>query len=263
VRPSFLGTADNRIFGVYHSPANTGKHSKSILLCHPFGHEYLCSYRIIRQLSDQLSRQGHHVLRFDWYGYGDSDGKPDKGNYTIWLNNIKDALDELLSTSGHTAASVVGLRMAGNLLSKASNDLSNVKNIILWDPVLSGKHWLNELKELHNSFLNKKYSRLKNLSSDKEFLGFPFSSSLQQEISSIDIPNHIPGNSCKLHLILSDGSNNCDSLVKKFQSIGTYEIISAPDIWNNHIFFDRVIMSSPAIAAIVQYFNELTICMNK
>jgi uncharacterized protein len=263
VRPSFLGTADNRIYGVYHSPTHTEKHSMSILLCHPFGQEYMRCYRIMRQLSDQLSGQGHHVMRFDWQGYGDSDGNPDQGNYTIWLNNIKDALDELLSTSGHTAAAVVGLRMTGTLLWKASNDLSNINNIILWDPVLSGTHWLNELKELHNSFLNKKYSGSKNLSSDKEYLGFPFSSHLQQEISSIDITNQIPSNSYKLHLILSDQNNYRDSLVNIIQSFGTYELISAPDIWNKPILFDRVIMSSPALAAIVQYFNELTTCMNK
>jgi pimeloyl-ACP methyl ester carboxylesterase len=202
--------------------------------------------------------QGHHVLRFDWHGYGDSDGKPDQGNYSIWLNNIKDALDELLSTSGHAEASIVGIRMAGTLLWKASNDLSNIDNFILWDPVLSGIHWINELKELHKSFLNKKYSRTKNLSTDKEYLGFPFSSKLQQEISSIDIANHIPSKSSKLHLILSDSNNNCDFFINKFQSICTYKIISAPDIWNKTILFDRVIMSSPAIGAIVQYFSELT-----
>ncbi len=48
---------------------------KSIVLCHPWGQEYLRAHRSMRQLGNLLAAAGHHVFRLDYFGTGDSGGR--------------------------------------------------------------------------------------------------------------------------------------------------------------------------------------------
>ena len=49
-----------------------GARQSAIVLCQPLGHGYLRAHRAFRNLAVSLASQGFHVLRFDYYGCGDS-----------------------------------------------------------------------------------------------------------------------------------------------------------------------------------------------
>ena len=75
MKPLFFGEANRRLYGVYHPPAKPSRHA--VLLCYPGMQEYNAAHWMFRRLATSLSREGHHVLRFDYYGTGDSDGETD------------------------------------------------------------------------------------------------------------------------------------------------------------------------------------------
>lgn len=259
MKPFFFGASEQRLFGVYHAPKNKAPHSQSILICSPISHEYMRSYHIIRQLSEKLANSGHHVLRFDWYGYGDSYGEPENGSISIWINNIQYALDELLSNSNTPIISIIGLRFGASILTKAIGQLKSIKNMVLWDPVISGKNWLQELNIMHANLL--KIAPLSNIdfTSDKEFLGLSYPLKLQEEIGSIDLlQDHITSNWNTL-LCISDKCDGYQNLVERFKSTShraTSEVINFSDIWNDYRSSDRVIISHPALPKIVKFFCE-------
>ena len=73
--PLYFGSKQRRLFGI-HEPAyaQVGP-PRAVLLCHAWGSEYLNSYRSMRFVADQLVAAGFHVMRFDYYGSGDSGGE--------------------------------------------------------------------------------------------------------------------------------------------------------------------------------------------
>ncbi|MGB5325788.1 MAG: hypothetical protein WBN40_10245, partial [Pseudomonadales bacterium] len=70
----FVGIPEKQIFATF-LPARDAENIKGgVLLCYPFGQEYLRAHRAFRQLATMLSRSGFHVLRIDYPGSGDSFG---------------------------------------------------------------------------------------------------------------------------------------------------------------------------------------------
>ena len=76
----FFGSSARQLFGAYHTPPSTVAERGGAVLCPSWGSEYQASHRILRRLATRLSESGYHVLRFDYYGTGDSAGGRDEGD---------------------------------------------------------------------------------------------------------------------------------------------------------------------------------------
>ena len=71
-------------------------------------------------LLEQLAAQGWHVLRFDYFGTGDSAGEFDEADLTGWEADIEQALDELLDMAGARKVALVGLRLGATLAARVA-----------------------------------------------------------------------------------------------------------------------------------------------
>ena len=111
--PLHFGSASERLFGVYHAPTAGVVRSTGIVVCAPFGHEYIRAHRPLRQLAVELAGSGYHVLRFDYYGCGDSDGNGEDASLERWLHDIETAANELKDTAQLSRLCLVGLRLGG------------------------------------------------------------------------------------------------------------------------------------------------------
>ena len=69
----FFGEDGNEIFGTYHAPGGMGTDALTVI-CPPLLAEYMSTQVALRELAISLSAAGHHVLRFDYRGTGDSAG---------------------------------------------------------------------------------------------------------------------------------------------------------------------------------------------
>lgn len=148
----FFGPKQSPLFGVYHPPARASAQKRGVILCPPIGTELLRSHRALRQLAALFAKSGIHVLRFDYYGTGDSSGDCLQGRVDLWLQDIETAAEELMAMANLDSVSIVGLRMGAVLAAMASPRLKKVDQLVLWDPVYDGRQYLAERIQVNDRY---------------------------------------------------------------------------------------------------------------
>jgi uncharacterized protein len=144
--PFLFGPPQRRLFGVFHAADPRKATPVAVLLCNPFGHEALRGHRFYRLLAERLSRQGVAALRFDYHGTGDSPGEDEDGDLAGWAQDVCEAHRELLRRSGAQEVTWFGARLGASLALKAARaSAPRVKRLVLWDTVLDGRMYLEEL----------------------------------------------------------------------------------------------------------------------
>ena len=152
--PFHFGESDRKLYGVFHHPEKRAPNAPAVLLLNPFGEEAVRANRIFKQLAERLARAGASVLRFDYYGSGDSDGDCRAVDLNGMIKDAKTAHDELEAMSGARRFIWIGLGLGGAVALRAAqqSDVTLAK-LILWDPVLNGADYLAQLRSAHVSML--------------------------------------------------------------------------------------------------------------
>lgn len=188
MNPFFFGTRQRRLFGVY-SPARASasgavgsSRTRAVVLCAPWGQEYLRAHRAIKQLATLLNQAGVHVLRFDWFGTGDSAGEMLDASLAGWQADLETAIDELKDTTDAARVGLVGLRLGGTLAAcVAARRPKDVDSLVLWDPVVSGEAYLKEL-------LAEAPARTPEHGGGHEVMGFALSDAMAAELRALVLP---------------------------------------------------------------------------
>lgn len=143
--PFYFGSSERQLFGIYDAPPCLSH--RGVILCYPWGEEYTNAHRCFGSLARRLARGGNHVLRFDYYGSGDSAGKGTETTLESWFENLEWALGELNDMAELRSIALIGLRLGGVITAKAALKYDIVKKLVLWDPVFDGQDYLKELFE--------------------------------------------------------------------------------------------------------------------
>jgi uncharacterized protein len=131
-----FGSRQRRLFGYYEPAQANSSKLRAVLLCHPMGNEQVFAYRSMRQLAARLVRAGFHVLRFDYFGTGDSYGDTGEGDLAGWCGDIETAIEELKEITGATKVDLAGLRLGANLSARVAADRpQEINKLILWEPL--------------------------------------------------------------------------------------------------------------------------------
>jgi pimeloyl-ACP methyl ester carboxylesterase len=187
--PFYFGREGMELFGCFHEPAPTVIRRCGVLICPPVGHEYVNSHRALRQLAARLAQAGFPVLRFDYSGCGDSTGEDERSSISRWLDDISTAIAQLRARAGVFQVCVIGLRLGGALAALAGSRRENFSSLVLWDPVVNGKGYLNELLSLQKEMLRfrPRPKRWKRSKAYIEVLGFPMSHLLHAQLEELDL----------------------------------------------------------------------------
>lgn len=188
MKPLFFGSSQQQLFGIYHPPLGSAKRTAhGVLLCYPGVQEYNTSHWAFRRLASLLTRQGFHVFRFDYFGTGDSAGQVREGRLPIWVENIREAASELADVSGARTLSVVGMRLGAVLAHRACAQGLTVKDLVLWEPVVSGRDYLEQLEGWDRTtklmFLHSSRTR----DQKGQLFGYPCPPDHRNAISEIDL----------------------------------------------------------------------------
>ncbi|MDD2720466.1 MAG: hydrolase 2, exosortase A system-associated [Gallionella sp.] len=142
IEPFFLDGGHGSLFCLHLYPANTPPRG-SILYLHPFAEEMHKSRRMASLQARRMAAQGYSVLQVDLTGCGDSAGDFADASWQIWLDDARRAHGWLASKA---AAPIIlwGLRTGASLAVDLARELSDIQQLILWQPVTNGDQYLNQ-----------------------------------------------------------------------------------------------------------------------
>jgi uncharacterized protein len=188
VSPLRFGSPQRELFGMLHQPERAAG-STGVLVCNPFGQEAVRSHRLFRVMAERLVRSGRWVMRFDYFGTGDSAGDEDDADLHGWQLDILRAHDELVQRSGCARVVWVGARLGGTLALLASAQAeAEPAAVVAWDPILNGAVYLDALARDHETALKVSYSILPPglpLRPADEAMGFLLHDRLRKQVAGI------------------------------------------------------------------------------
>lgn len=151
LNPFFFESSGTPLYAVYHSPKGVAR-GEGIVVCQPLGHEYFRCYRSIQVLCAELADHGYHVLRFDFTNSGNSGNSADAQapGFGTWVDDIKQAVQELADICGTSTMSIIGCRIGATASLHLGGDVRLLKHLVVWDPVLDGAVFLQSLDALHD-----------------------------------------------------------------------------------------------------------------
>lgn len=182
----FFGSSERRLFGVHHRGAAGASARHAVLLCYPGVQEYNGAHWLFRRLAGMLERAGHDVLRFDYFATGDSAGTETDGRVGLWVENVAEAAAELTEISRARTLSIVGMRLGAALALKACAAGLSARTLVLWEPVVRGDEYLNELEGLDRRRNRWLLHPDRTSYPPQELLGYQVPAELRGELLALD-----------------------------------------------------------------------------
>jgi pimeloyl-ACP methyl ester carboxylesterase len=217
MHPLFFGDSQKPLFGLYHRPWGQNIRDVGIVLCYPGPQEYMTAHWAYRRLAGILSKSGFHVLRFDYFGTGDSAGESLEGNISQWKRDVGTAARELIDMSGAKSISLVGARLGAALAAQAAIEDIYLRDVVLWDPVINGRAYLEELKALQRHLFP---SKAEEFEKNGELLGYPISPAMVTGIEEVDLLVHPPPGGERVSLVVSEERKEYRHFAESFRSRG-------------------------------------------
>jgi len=261
MNPFFFGDTDKQLYGVYHPPASQMYRDEAILICYPIGEEYIRTHRVLTQLTGRLTSLGFHVLRFDYYGSGDSAGSTGDGGVSQWLQDINIALTELKDMSAVSRLSVIGIRFGAALAALVAAE-TRINKLLLWDPVIDGSVYVQGMKQMELALLEQHRHRIHRPvegmpHSENEYFGFLFPDSVLQSISDVNL-NDVQIIADKTCLTVSDEKLEYRKFLETMEKNNCsveYNHVPSEDVWSD-VDSLKLALISPALLQSIAVFMD-------
>ena len=184
--PFYFGS-ERALFGLFHASGASAR--KAVLLCPPLGQDQIRCHRLYRQLAQALAAEGIAVLRFDYYGTGDSAGDSADVDWQRCMADTAVAAGELRTRAGVDRVFAFGARLGGSI-ALASAAQARFAGVVAWDPVLDGQAYVAQLDAMQSALCADGQRFMvprKPVDAAAQWLGFAIGSGLRQQIADLHI----------------------------------------------------------------------------
>jgi uncharacterized protein len=255
VHAFYFGTSAAPLFGVYHPPRGARVRDHGVVLCYPYGQEYMRGHRAFRQLALLLARVGFHVLRFDYSSTGDSGGESQDVDLDRWAEDLDAAIDELRETADIGGVSLVGARLGAAVAARLAAGRADIDSIVCWDPVVRGQDYLDEILSgaaLEGTPADGPTAVLAGVN------GFPVTRRLRDQIRGLDLCGAAVATPSAVHVVVSEDRPEYAPLARALETRAagaSYVHIPARGNWNEVDNFGSALLPQEVIQGIVQWFD--------
>ena len=149
--PFFIDSGSARLYSVLFMPDKDFS-NKVFLFCHPLFEEKKASHRVLVDLACKLADNGYASLMLDFRTCGDSGGSVQDFIPSNWLEDIRSGIKWLQKRFEKPRINFLGIRFGATLAVEFAVRENGIENLILIDPVVQGKAYLDEI-------LQQKYIR--------------------------------------------------------------------------------------------------------
>jgi len=134
VEPGFIRRAGKTLFHSLYMPrSNAGR--PGVVLCSGFASEAEVFRSHLANFGRALADAGYPAIRFDYAGYGDSDGDFRVASPAGMEEDIGLAADALREKARVDSVILVGLRLGGTLALRVAARRRDVVGVALWEPL--------------------------------------------------------------------------------------------------------------------------------
>lgn len=249
MNPFHFGPPQRPLFGSYHPPTQRPIQPEGIVVCNPMGLEYMRTHRILQRLARSLADRGHHVLRFDHYGTGDSSGDGTDVELPLWQEDLDYAIDELCAISGVHRVSLVGVRLGGSLALSAAAARTDIADTALWDPVVRGRRYLAELQHARE--------QARTDPSVFEVHGYLLPEALRSQLDWMDCTIHEPSVG-RVGLFLSEPDPETAHLASHLAGIGIEterRDFPQPGVWSDRSRIGHAVLAPDLLAEMCAWLS--------
>ena len=131
---------------LYHPPADAPSRG-GMLFVHPFAEEMNRCRRMAALQARAFAEAGWTVLQIDLHGCGDSAGDFSEATWARWRDDVIESAAWLRQRCADRVG-LWGLRAGALLACEAATHVDDVLQLVLWQPVLSGKQYLQQFLRL-------------------------------------------------------------------------------------------------------------------
>lgn len=185
VDPFYFGEAPRLLCGLLHAAS---RRERALLICPPLLHDATRSRRGLWSLAETQAAAGSDVLRFDWYGSGDSTGESGEITLGGLLDDLGAARSQLRTLSNGARLRMLGLRSASLPLLAFATQQAGPVDLVLWDVDLCGRTLVARWREQHREQLRQagRYPYGSGAPVADELLGFPVSLTFLAELEQLE-----------------------------------------------------------------------------
>lgn len=149
IEPFFFERAMGDARALYGSIFRPSRTERAFVMCGGFAGEFEVFRSHTAHIARNMASQGSAVLRFDYLGYGDSDGEFTDASLDTMCDDTMRALDELKAKTGMRTLGLMGLRLGGTVAALVAARRNDIDTLVLWEPVL--KPWDDLYAELRQT----------------------------------------------------------------------------------------------------------------
>jgi pimeloyl-ACP methyl ester carboxylesterase len=247
-----------QLFGVYEGPPADSPTDRGVVLCYPYGRDYVAAFRAFRVLAARLAGVGFHVLRFDYCGTGDSPGEADDASIRQRIDDILTAIDWMGEQHGAADVSLVGLRLGASLAALAAGQCGRVGRLVLWEPIVDGRAEVAEMVARHHAWLDAQVLERRGtraLARDDELLGYRFTASMRRDLEEVSLWSLRTSPAPDVRIVSAAPNPEHDRLARHLEELGSRVetvCIAGPKIWATNPGTEQPVVPTEAVQAIVR-----------
>jgi pimeloyl-ACP methyl ester carboxylesterase len=145
-RPVRFMAGERELAGMVHLPARDPR-EQGVVFCDAFGDERRSSCWPMADLAREVAAEGWPVLRFDYWGCGESPGDFIDATAATYVSDIVSAVAFLRNEAVVGEVFLLGLRFGAVLAARAAQSLENCAGLILVAPVPDGEVYFEAMEK--------------------------------------------------------------------------------------------------------------------
>jgi len=184
----YFGRQRRPLLGLRHAPPAALPVRAAMLACAPLLQDGIRCQRALWTLGEALAQSGVEVLRFDWFGSGDSPGATDALRLDGLVDDVAAGIEWLSGVRPGVPGRVLALREAAMPLLIHAARSGVAIDAVLWAPVLDGRALVDGWRRQHGWQLHAAGRFLVNdrVVEADELLGFQLHPAFAEELSTVD-----------------------------------------------------------------------------
>lgn len=149
-----------------------------VLFCGALAEEDFYISPVVTQLAKHLGESGFSTFKFDFFGFGNSQGQNQEGDLEIWKGNLLTAFQYFKENFEVDKIIIIAIRLGALISIEAELNKENTYGICFWDPIFNGSKYLKQKQReriAKNIYLSIQPNE-NNTYEYEDFMGYKFSS---------------------------------------------------------------------------------------